>query len=126
MGTYNTAGKVTSGPPYGVLALNTTTGEENWFFPTAGSVAASPAIAGPRLIAPAKDGNVYAIDRATGTLDWRALVDAGSSSPAVHGDTVFVGGGAFGGNGLLVALDVAAGGRRWSVPANGPGPRAAH
>src|SRR3989454_988499 len=90
MGTYNTTSQVTFDPPYGVLALNATTGEENWFFRTAGSVAASPAIAGPRLIAPAKDGNVYAIDRATGTLDWQALVDAGISSPAVHGDTVFV------------------------------------
>src|SRR2546426_2878001 len=104
MGTYNTAGKVTSGPPYGVLALNTTTGEENWFFPTAGSVAASPAIAGPRLIAPAKDGNVYAIDRATGTLDWRALPGPRVSSPAVHRGTHIFGGGGLGGNGLVVAL----------------------
>jgi len=120
MGTYNTTSQVTFDPPYGVLALNATTGEENWFFPTAGPVAASPAIAGPRLIAPAKDGNVYAIDRATGTLDWQALVDAGISSPAVHGDTVFVGGGAFGGNGLVVALDVTSGARRWSFAPNGP------
>ena len=120
MGTYNTTSQVTFDPPYGVLALNATTGEESWFFPTAGSVAASPAIAGPRLIAPAKDGNVYAIDRATGTLDWQALVDAGISSPAVHGDTVFVGGGAFGGNGLVVALDVTSGARRWSFAPNGP------
>src|SRR5207249_8637402 len=120
MGTYSTTSQVTFDPPYGVLALNVTTGEENWFFPTAGSVAASPAIAGPRLIAPAKDGNVYAIDRATGTLDWQALVDAGISSPAVHGDTVFVGGGAFGGNGLVVALDVTSGARRCRSRPTGP------
>ena len=120
MGTYNMTSQVTFDPPYGVLALNATSGEENWFFPTAGSVAASPAIAGPRLVAPSKDGNVYAIDQATGTLDWKALVDAGISSPAVHGDTVFVGGGAFGGNGLVVALDVTSGTRRWSFAPNGP------
>src|SRR5256712_6145787 len=120
MGTYSRTSQVPFAPPYGVLALNVTTGEEYWFFPTAGSVPASPAIAGPRLIAPAKDGNVYAIDRATGTLDWQALVDAGISSPAVHGDTVFVGGGAFGGNGLVVALDVTSGTRRWSFAPNGP------
>src|SRR2546427_8592705 len=120
MGTYNTTSQVTFDPPYGVLALNATTGEENWFFPTAGSVAASPAIAGPRLIAPSKDGNVYAINRATGTLIWQAQVDAGSSSPAVSGGIVFVGGGPFGGNGLVVALDVTTGVRRWSFAPNGP------
>src|SRR2546426_842364 len=120
MGTYNTTSQVTFDPPYGVLALNAATGEENWFFPTAGSVAASPAIVGPRLIAPSKDGNVYAINRATGTLIWQARVDAGISSPAVSGATVFVGGGAFGGNGLVVALDVTTGARRWSFAPNGP------
>src|SRR2546427_4766201 len=120
MGTYNTTSQVTFDPPYGVLAMNGTTGEENWFFPTAGSVAASPAIAGPRLIAPAKDGNVYAIDRATGTLDWQALVDAGVSSPSVHGDTPFGRGCRFAGNGLVGGLDVTSGARRWSFAPNGP------
>ena len=120
MGTYNTTSQVTFDPPYGVLSLDATTGEENWFFPTVGSVAASPAIAGPRLIAPSKDGNAYAIDRETGTLDWQASVDAGISSPAVSGSTVFVGGGAFGGNGRVVALDVTTGTRRWSFAPNGP------
>src|SRR5207244_4801018 len=55
--------------------------------------------------------NVYAINRATGTLIWQARVDAGISSPAVSGGMVFVGGGAFGGNGLVVALDVTTGTR---------------
>src|SRR5207245_10928467 len=109
MGTYNTTSQVTFDPPYGVLALNAATGEENWFFPTAGSVAASPAIAGPRLIAPSKDGNVYAINRATGTLAWQAQVDAGISSPEVSGAIVFVVGGACGGNGLVLSLDVTKG-----------------
>ncbi len=120
MGRYNTTSQVTFDPPYGVLALNATTGEEDWFFPTAGSVAASPAVAGPRLIAPSKDGHVYAIDRVTGTLDWQASVDAGISSPAVSGNTAFVGGGLFGGNGRVVALDVTTGARRWSFAPNGP------
>ena len=120
MGTYNTTSQVTFDPPYGVLALNAATGEENWFFPTAGSVAASPAIVGPRLIAPSKDGNVYAINRATGTLIWQVSADAGISSPAVSRGTVFIGGGAFGGNGLVVALDATTGTRRWSFAPNGP------
>src|SRR3989454_534448 len=119
-GTYTATSQVPFAPPYGVLALNAATGEENWFFPTAGSVAASPAIVGPRLIAPSKDGNVYAINRATGTLIWQVSADAGISSPAASRGTVFIGGGAFGGNGLVVALDATTGTRRWSFAPNGP------
>ena len=120
MGTYNTTSQVTFDPPYGVLALNATTGEAKWFFHTAGSVAASPAVAGPRLIVPSKDGHVYAIDRETGNLAWNVSVDAGISSPAIFGGTVFVGGGSFGGDGRVVALDAATGALRWSFAPNGP------
>ncbi len=120
MGTYNTTSQVTFDPPYGILALDASTGAEKWFFETGGSVAASPAIAGSRLIAPSKDGNVYAIDRATGVLAWKAAVDAGVSSPAVAGDSVVVGGGSFGTTGRVVALDVATGDPRWSYTPNGP------
>jgi len=120
MGTYNTTSQVTFDPPYGVLALNATTGEAKWFFRTAGSVAASPAIAGLRLIVPSKDGDVYAIDRESGTLAWKVSVDAGISSPAIFGGTVFVGGGSFGGDGRVVALDAASGALRWSYAPNGP------
>ena len=120
MGTYNTTSQVTFDPPYGVLALDASTGAERWFFETGGSVAASPAITGSRLIAPSKDRNVYAIDRATGALDWEAAVDAGVSSPAVVGDSVIVGGGSFGTSGRVVSLDAATGDLRWSYTPNGP------
>jgi len=120
MGTYNTTSQVTFSPPYGVLALDSTTGAEKWFFPTAGSVAASPAIAGHDLIVPAKDGNVYAVNRSSGQEVWREAVDAGVSSPAVYGDTAFVGGGSFGAGGRVVALDVVTGAERWSFTPNGP------
>ena len=120
MGTYNTTSQVTFDPPHGVLALDAATGAEKWFFETGGSVAASPAIAGSRLIAPSKDGNVYAIDRASGTQAWKAGVDAGVSSPAVVGDSVIVGGGSFGTTGRVVALDAATGNTRWSYIPNGP------
>ena len=120
MGTYNTTSQVTFDPPHGVLALDAATGAEKWFFETGGSVAASPAIAGSRLIAPSKDGNVYAIDRATGTLAWKAGVDAGVSSPAVVRDSVILGGGSFGTTGRVVALDAATGNTLWSYIPNGP------
>lgn len=120
MGRYNTTSQVTFEPPYGVLALDAATGAEEWFYRTAGSVAASPVVTGSRLIAPSKDGNVYAIDRANGTLDWRKSVDAGISSPAVSGSTVFVGGGSFGGTGRVVALDLTTGFQKWAFVPNGP------
>ena len=120
MGTYNTTSQVTFDSPYGVLALNATTGEAKWFFRTAASVAASPAIAGPRLIVPSKDGNVYAIDRESGILAWNVSADAGISSPAVFGGSVFIGGGSFGGDGRVVALDAASGALLWSYTPNGP------
>ena len=120
MGTYNTTSQVTFDPPFGVLALDATSGAERWFYPTTGSVAASPAIAGSRVLAPSKDGNLYAIDRASGTLDWTASVGAGISSPAVAESTVFVGGGAFGGGGRVWALDLGTGSPKWSFTPNGP------
>ena len=120
MGLYNITSQVSFHPPYGILSLDAVTGKERWFFPTRGSVAASPAVFGPNVIAPAKDGTVYALNRSTGALTWKASVDAGISSPAVFGDTVFVGGGAFGNPGRLVALNSGDGSVKWSFTPNGP------
>ena len=120
MGRYNTTSQVTFDPPYGVLALGAASGMERWFVPTGGSVAASLAVLGPNVIAPAKDGKVYALNRTTGSVSWQVAVDAGISSPTVSGDTVFVGGGAFGGTGRVVALSGSSGSVKWSFAPNGP------
>ena len=120
MGLYNTTSQVSFNPPYGVLSLDGVTGKERWFFPTGGSVAASPAVSGPNVIAPAKDGTVYSLNRSTGALAWKASVDAGISSPSVFANTIFVGGGAFGGPGRVVALNASDGSVKWSFAPNGP------
>jgi outer membrane protein assembly factor BamB len=120
MGRYNLTTQISFDPPYGVLALNGSTGGELWFAPTGGSVAASPAIWGESVIAPAKDGKVYALNRTTGSVRWEVPVDAGVSSPAVADGTVYVGGGAFGASGRVVALDAATGSIKWSFAPNGP------
>ena len=120
MGLYNTTSQVSFNPPYGVLSLDGVTGKERWFFPTGGSVAASPAVSGPNVIAPAKDGTVYSLNRSTGALAWKASVDAGISSPSVFANTIFVGGGAFGGPGRVVALNASDGSVKWSFTPNGP------
>src|SRR5205807_2057327 len=120
MGFYNTTTQVSYNPPYGVLALDAASGHTRWFFPTRGSVAASPTVVGANLVVPSKDGYVYALDRSAGTLVWEARVDAGISSAAVFGDILFVGGGAFGSPGKVTALDAASGSTKWSFAANGP------
>ena len=120
MGLFNTTSQITFEPPFGVLALDASDGSERWTFPTDGSVAASPVVAGSLLVAASKDGRVYALDRATGEEAWRADVSAGISSPALHADTLYVGGGAFGATGRLTALDVGSGAVRWTFEPDGP------
>jgi len=120
MGRYNTTSQITFDAPYGVLALSSSTGAERWFFPTGGPVAASPVVTDSRVFVPSEDGSVYALGRDNGTEMWRAAVDAGVSSPAFHGSTLYVGTGALGRVGQLIALDAATGNQRWDRNATGP------
>ena len=120
MGRYNTTTNITFDPPYGVLALDVSNGTERWFFPTNGSVAASPLVTGSRVIAPSRDGNLYSIRMSDGTEAWRAPVEAGVSSPALFGDTIFVGGGNLLGSGRVTAVDRVTGWTRWTYTPNGP------
>jgi outer membrane protein assembly factor BamB len=124
MGTLDVTSGIDFDPPFGVLALDLSNGSMRWFFETAGSVAASPAIAADVLVVPSKepggDGLVYGLDPSSGVERWRADVPAGVSSPAVAGDWVLVGGGSLGGSGRVTALEAATGDVRWSITPNGP------
>lgn len=120
MGRYNTTTQITFDPPYGLLALYASNGTERWFFRTGGPVAASPLLTGIIVVVPSRDGVVYAVSVADGTERWRADVDAGVSSPAIWGDTIFVGGSVFGGPAHLTALDRGTGAVRWRFVPNGP------
>lgn len=120
MGLYNPTTQVTWEPPYGLLALDAATGSEEWFFPTNGSVAASPVLTSGLVIVPSKDGAVYALNRTTGAPVWTADVDAGVSSPALFENELIVGGGAFGGPGLVRAVNAMSGSIDWTFLANGP------
>lgn len=120
MGHYNTTTQVTWEPPYGVLSLDATTGDEEWFFPTNASVAASPLVTAGLVLVPAKNGYLYAVNRSYGTVVWSRFVQAGVSSPALDGDTLLVGGGSFGGPGVVTALGAMSGIPRWTFRTNGP------
>ncbi len=119
-GLYNTTTGISYAPPYGLLALDAATGSQRWFFPTGGSVAASPLVVGPEVVVPAADGSVYAVNATTGTLAWKVYADAGVSSPALVGNLIVVGGGSFGGAGRVTALDPLTGATRWIFATNGP------
>jgi hypothetical protein len=72
------------------------------------------------VYAPSKDGRVYCLDAGNGSVQWDPLVQAGVSSPALDGGVLYVGGGAFGGVGHLVALNASTGATIWSYVPNGP------
>jgi outer membrane protein assembly factor BamB len=119
-GRYNTTSQITFDPPYGVIALDAATGNEEWFFETSGSISASPAVTESYLVVPSKDGNVYAVERSDGSEVWRSAVGAGVSSASVWAGTAFVGGGSFSSAGRVVALNLSTGSERWSFGPNGP------
>ncbi len=122
IGRYNTTTQVTYDPPYGVIALNATTGAERWFAAAPDApVAASPVFAAGSLYVPAKNGYLYALDASTGGLRWQKAVEAGVSSPAYHDGILYLAGGmsSFGGTGKVTALNATTGTTVWSFTPNG-------
>jgi outer membrane protein assembly factor BamB len=120
MGLYNTTTQVTWKPPFGVLALAAATGMQEWFTPTADSVAASPLVTPHLVVVPSKDGYLYALNRTNGSVVWKDALDAGVSSPAISGDTVVVAGGSFGGKGAVHGVFLYGGSVLWTFQPNGP------
>ena len=112
-----------------VFALAITSGRQIWRFDTEGTrlnsadwgfdrttVQSSPAVAGGSVYVGARDGFLYAIDRATGTQRWRHdhNVSWVNSSPAVSDGLVYAGtsDGRF-----IQAVDTATGTERWRANA---------
>lgn len=66
--------------------------EEAWNFPTNNSIYSSPAVAGGTVYIGSLDGNLYALNAATGTKKWLyATGGSVESSPAVSGNVVYAG-----------------------------------
>jgi outer membrane protein assembly factor BamB len=87
-----------------------------WTFSTNGAIVSSPAVAGGAVYIGSNDGNLYAVDAATGKLRWK--FDAHGqvrSSPAVAGGAVYV----VSLDGNLYAVDAATGKQRWAFATEG-------
>lgn len=83
-----------------------------WTFETGGPIWAGTALSGGRLFAGSDDGNVYALDAATGREIWRAGTGgAVRARPAVDGDLVV----ALSDDGRLYRLEASSGRQEWSV-----------
>jgi outer membrane protein assembly factor BamB len=108
-----------------LYALDAASGRERWRYATAGAVDGSPAwVRGgadtPALVVVAsRDGSLHAVDAASGEARWRLPLGAELpfrwgwdfilSTPAVHGDTLYVGSG----SGEVLAVGAADGAVRW-------------
>lgn len=87
-----------------------------WKFKTAGRVISSPAVAGNSVYVGSTDGQLYAIDRAAGTLRWKfATAGPVNSSPAVLDGVVFAGSV----DGNFYAVDAASGVQKWRFATSG-------
>lgn len=109
-----------------VYALDAETGDERWVYGTKGIVRSSPTVQGERLYIGAhcrieeckkyyrvkwpERGYLYAFDRTDGTLLWRHPTGDGViSTPAVDGNTVYVGSS----DDSVYAVDASTGKPRW-------------
>ena len=102
-----------------VLSPSTVPGIDlDWSYTTGGPVDSSPAVAGGTVYIGSGDGNVYALNAATGALDWSYTTGGPvDSSPAVASGTVYV----VSEDGNVYALSAAAGALDWSYATGGPG-----
>jgi outer membrane protein assembly factor BamB len=104
-------------PAGAVWCLDVEKGESVWQFETAGSVLATPAIAGARVFACARDGHCYCLSQASGDRLWK--VDLGgpiNASPIVAGGKVYV----LTVSGLLACLSVEEGKELWRLTLDVP------
>ena len=112
------SGDLTSGPPFGILALDADTGEDAWFHPTLGPVASSPAIRDGVAYATTKAGELLAIGL-DGVLLWNRTIGPSIASPAVSAGLVVVGDGLLPSGGSLRAFRPS-GEAAWQVALSGP------
>jgi outer membrane protein assembly factor BamB len=83
----------------------------HWSFETDSVINASPAVADGVVYISSTDGNLYAIDAATGQPNWVSEIGWSESSPAIADGVVYVGGS----RNTLFAIDAATGEHIWEA-----------
>lgn len=87
-----------------------------WKFHSAGQFTSSPAVSGDVIFVGSTDGNLYAVDRESGSLKWKFSSKSRiTSSPAVADGLVYFG--AY--DGIFYALDAASGELKWKFQTAG-------
>jgi outer membrane protein assembly factor BamB len=87
-----------------------------WQFHAAGQVISSPAVVGKTVYVGSTDGNLYAVDRETGTQKWKFEAKSRiTSSPAVSDGLVYFG--AY--DGVFFAVDASTGQLKWKFQTGG-------
>jgi outer membrane protein assembly factor BamB len=117
MGRYNSS-NLQWEAPYGLYCFDAITGEPLWNYPVEGSVGSSPTIMDQKVLFTSKDGFLYCLDSEIGTLVWKKEIGSSVSSPAIAGDSIFVGSGEMNGNGKFYSLDFN-GDIKWEYVPNG-------
>jgi outer membrane protein assembly factor BamB/serine/threonine protein kinase len=96
---------------YTVYALDASTGQQKWTFPTGNRVESSPTVQSGVLYVGSQDGNVYALDASTGQQKWVFPTGAGvDSSPLVQNGVLYVGSS----DHNVYALDASTGQKKWA------------
>ncbi|WP_353827207.1 outer membrane protein assembly factor BamB family protein [Agromyces litoreus] len=108
-----------------ISALNVHTLAPEWVFTTEGDVTATPAVDATRVYVPDWEGNLYAVDRATGEQVWATEIgsytglagDLAIATPAVTDSALVFGDvGPFGlGGGAVMAVDKSTGELLWKT-----------
>src|SRR6185312_2262058 len=87
-----------------------------WKFHTDGQVISSPAVANGMAFVGSTDGNLYAVDLASGTQKWKLFTGVRvTSSPAVENGVVYFGSY----SGRFYAVDAATGTLKWKFQTEG-------
>jgi outer membrane protein assembly factor BamB len=71
-------------------ALDPSSGESRWYFPTDKWATTAPAVADGLVVCTSWDDHVYGVDAANGTERWAHELATPISGPAVHDGTVYV------------------------------------
>jgi outer membrane protein assembly factor BamB len=99
----------------GVVALDAVTGAEQWYFPTPASIRHTVSVADSLVYAATIDGNLIALNAATGTLNWQYRLGSATerwmyASPVVRGGVLYGGVAP-----VFVALDAVTGQLVWQA-----------